>query len=529
MKRILCALLTLPAITHAADIVLQNFPLHGKTFMLTRSQSVNAARDLVGWRWNYPVICSGKTLWSSFSVTPEYIQSFRPDAISEYFFGNPCLNISGSLVPNRGRHDILADNFGLSQTFISSVKLRPELKNALADVRLELGYGCFYFHAHAPVVWARTQIRIDECVENNGLEQPFVPLYMDQGAVEPVIASFTQAVTEGAVYGQVTEPLLFGRFGCPATTTKLSEIQLALGYVIAERPHGWMSGNIRASIPTGTRPDSRILFEPIVGNGHHWEFGIGFLGQGVLWQKDADKIISVWLEANLTHLFTDTQCRSFDLCPLNSSPCDPNQFSGFGSRYILTKEFDEQGNYANVSFPTINRTTLQADVSINVQLDVALMFAFEYCNWAWDVGYNAWIRSRENINLDTCLPFNRLALKGIANVANGLGGPSMDTQSKATLHGDEFANQALVIDANPPVFYNTAQIDIDSAATSRMLSHKIFAHSNYSWYRMQPCALQPFIGIGFEVEFQGNRPQDLQPNKGAVSQWGVWIKGGVGY
>lgn len=513
---------------HAADI--PYLPLHGKTFLLTRSQSVNAARDLVDWHRNYPLICDDKESWWSFSVTPEYIHSFRPDDIAEYFFGTPFLQITGSKVPDRATTDILADYFGLGQTFSSSVKLEPKLSNMLADFRFHVGRGNWYFHAHAPIVRAKTEIGITECISNDGLDMPFEALYMAPGTVTPVISSFCQAISGGAVYGEVTEPLLFTKIGCPQTVTKLSEIQVALGWIFLEHPNGWMSMNLRGSIPTGTRPNAQYLFEPIVGNGHHGELGMGFYGQGNLWEKDGDKFISMWLEMNITHLFGDKQCRSFDLL----SNCDDccNQIpveNGFGSRYILAKEFDATGNYTQSTVPLVNRTTLLADISVDIQIDFAIMFAFEFTNWVIDLGYNGWIRSAERISLVNCLPCNSIGLKGIQNVALQMGGPSNVTQSKATLHGDPFATQAAVADANPPIFTNTAQIDINSGSSSRMLSNKLFSHVQYNWHRYEPCAYQPFLGFGFEVEFQGNRPKNLQPNKVAVSQWGVWMKTGVGY
>ncbi len=523
-------LLLILLVSHIARTDVFDFPLHGKTFLLTRSQSVNAARDLAGWHWNFPLICCDKNWWSSFTVTPEYIHSFKADQIAEYFFGTPCLQISGSKVPERGCNDILADYFGLGQTFSSSVNVEPILQNALADLRYHVGYNRWYLHIHAPIVWARTEILIDECIDNNGLNIPFDPLYMASGEVQPVVSSFCEAISQGAVYGEVTESLCFGRFGCEQSTTKLSEIQIAVGWIFLERHNGWMSINLRGSIPTGTRPDSKILFEPIVGNGHHGELGVGFYGQGLLWQKDTDKFISIFLEANFTHLFGDKQCRSFDLCPVcDDCTCPTEPANGFGSRYILAKEFNANGNYTQNTIPLINRTTLCADISIDIQVDVAVMFAFDVGNWTIDVGYDGWIRSRERIDLVECLPENLIGLKGIQNVALQMGGPSNATQSRATLHGDAFADQALVADANPPVFTNTAQIDLDSGASSRMLTHKFFGHTQYIWHRLVPCALQPFFGVGFEVEFEGRRPKDLQPNKNGVSQWGVWLKTGVGY
>lgn len=506
-----------------------DFPLHGKRFMLTRSQSVNAARDLADWHRNFPFACDTKNWWTSFSVATEYIHSFRSDQIAEYFFGTPYIQVSGSQVPSRGYYDILADYFGLGQTFSSSLYLRPMLENTLADFRYHIGYDHYYLHIHAPLVWARTHIIIDECINNNGLAAPFEPLYMDTSTVEPVVSSFCQAISQGATYGQVTESLHFGRFGCPQSTTKLSEIQVALGWIFAQRPNGWVSANIRGSIPTGTRPNSHFLFEPIVGNGHHGELGLGFYSQGLLWQKDDDKFISLFVEANFTHLFGDTQCRSFDLCSICDdcfTPIPPA--NGFGSSYILAKEFDSAGNYRQQVTPLINYTTLPVNVSIDIQMDLALMFAFDFGKWTVDIGYDAWFRSRERITLLNCLPQDTIALKGIQNVALLMGGPSNVTQSKATLHGNYFTEQTAVADANSPVFVTTAQLDLSSGASSRMLTHKIFMYGQHIWQRFT-CRLQSFTGLGFEVEFEGNRPKNLQPNKLAVSQWGIWLKAGIGY
>jgi hypothetical protein len=527
IKKLLLLSLFFTCVSYA-DVM--DFPLHGKTFMLTRSQSVNAARDLAGWHWNFPKICDGKNEWYSFTVTPEYMHSFRSDDIAEYFFGNPCLQISGSKVTDRGQNDILADYFGLGQTFSSSVKLEPIMRNALADFRFHYGYDRFYFHVHAPIVWAKNEILLEECVDNDGTDMPFEALYMAPDQVQPVVSSFCQAISQGAVYGEVTEPLRFGRMGCPDATTKLSEIQAAFGWIFLERPNGWMSVNLRGSIPTGTRPNSAFLFEPIVGNGHHGELGIGFYGQGNLWEKDGDKFISVWLEANITHMFGDKQCRTFDLLQTcDDCCCIITPEDGFGSRYILAKEFNEAGNYIQSTVPLINRTTLLANISVDVQLDIALMFAFEFKQWTFDIGYDGWARSRERIDLLECLPEDIVGLKGIQNVALQMGGPSDVTQSMATLHGNEFSEQVNVADPDSPVFTNQPQVDINSGASSRMLTHKIFGNINRAWHRFEPCALQPFLGIGIEVEFEGQRPKDLQPNKLAMSQWGVWLKTGVGY
>ena len=60
-------------------------------------------------------------------------------------------------------------------------------------------------------------------------------------------------------------------------------------------------------------------------------------------------------------LFNSRQRRSFDLI----NPSDPENlyFKGFGTRYILAKEFDMFGNYTGTTVPTIDITTLECDVS----------------------------------------------------------------------------------------------------------------------------------------------------------------------
>ena len=62
-----------------------NQPLRGKTFLAPRSQSVNAARELVLWHGYINQYC--QDFYGAFSITPEYGHSFRPERLAEYFLG----------------------------------------------------------------------------------------------------------------------------------------------------------------------------------------------------------------------------------------------------------------------------------------------------------------------------------------------------------------------------------------------------------------------------------------------------------
>ena len=501
-------LLTMPAIMHGMS------GLQSKTFLSPRSQSVNAARELVGW---YRFInLSGKPWYGAVTATPSYGHSFRPERISQYLFGGDELIIVGSQVSDRQPNQLLADYFGLSPDFISTVSVRPEITTFLVDFDVYLGVENFYIRAHAPIVRTKYSLELQETIAETGSTTPFPPLYMDVPAVNAPGQSWIQAVGTSLTYGQVVRGIEQGRIQCSNTASALSEVQIAVGWNFINCPHRHLGFNLRGSIPTGTRPNGHQLFQAIVGNGHHTELGFGFTGHFLLWEKECEHFMSLYTDVNLTHLFGTSQCRSFDLC-----------HNGFLSRYMLAKEFDAAGNYTNRTLPLINVTTLPVHVSAAIQLDLVVMFGYLVHEWSFDIGYGAWLRTHENISLSCQLPRNRYGLKGIQNVAT-FGQSSSATQSTATIFGNPFDDQALVTDINSPLFINTENIDIHSGQGPLSFTHKIFGHVSYDF---DGCSgFDSFIGIGGEVEFEGLNPrEDANFNHNSVSQWSVWIKGGLAF
>ncbi len=88
-----------------------------------------------------------------------------------------------------------------------------------------------------------------------------------------------------------------------------------LGYNAWLEHDSHLGFEVRAAIPTGTLPTGEFLFEPVVGNGHHWELGAGFSGHILFWEDDdTDGTFGFYADANITHLFKNSQCRVFDLC-----------------------------------------------------------------------------------------------------------------------------------------------------------------------------------------------------------------------
>ncbi len=518
MKKIITLFILFPSLLYAFD----NEILQGVSFFSPRSQSVNAARYEVGWH-PFTHYYEQETWYATLSFTPEYSRSFHPDHIAEALFGTDLLFISGSQVDPRGDNDILADYFGLSTTFESTILLTPHIENFIGTVSLYVGFDGWapglYFIAHAPAVWAKWTFEMEETVFNTGDDTPYPPLYMAADSVEAPYISFTDALKGNKTFGQMTTLPTAGKVCGAQTKGGLSDLLLILGYDIISSPRGYAGLNLRLAAPTGSRPDATFFFEPLIGNGKHWEIGGGFAGRVLVWEADGEQELSLFGEANFTHLCRARQRRSFDLCP-----------NGFGSRFILLKQFDSAGNYISTLVPAINVTTLCCDVRIDLQFEFLAMLGYNYNGFVVDLGYNGWIRSKERISLKEGIPARTYGFKGIQNVVTETGQPNFITQSTATLHGDDFADMALVADPDSPRFISTAHIDLRSAASPMVLTHKIFAHVSYGFEEMHANWCMPYLGIGTSIEFEGiNTANTEKPNRNTLSQWAIWAKGGIAF
>jgi len=498
------------------ELLLNPLYLTGKTFFHPRSQNTNTVRRAVGQHdFRHRFECDSYN--GTFSIIPQYSQSFKPYHIAEYFFGTDTLLFSGSQVTFRGPHNILADYFGLSTEFESALRIKPQIDTFLLDFDLFFGLDQLreglFFQAYTPLVRTNWKLCLAEAIEATGVCTNFPARYMDEPQVTPAVASATRALQGGITWGDVTEGIQCGKFCCEQKETKLADVTLALGYVFLNRENGYVGTKVFTTIPTGTRASGKYFFEPVIGNGHHWELGVGFMGRGLIWEKDGEQEVWFHFDADFTHLFKSCQCRSFDFCR-----------NCWGSRYILLKEFDNTGAYTGHLVPAINVTTLKCKVSIDFQADVNLMFAYLNKNWEFDFGYNAWVRSHEKICLVDSIERNRYGLKGIQNV-DGLNAPS--TESCATIYGNYLALQDQVADKNP-VFISTEDLDICSASSPLSITHKLYAHVDYAW---EDCdrRITPYVGGGGSVEFESIKPRCSLPYRNTLQQWALWLKTGFAF
>lgn len=244
------------------------------SIIIPRSQSVDAARELVGWQ-NLINRCDEDCWYGAFAFTAEYQQSFKGGQLAQCLFGpdvfttgncgvvstsgvsgfsnngfccgdgndrnrNECaaLTISGSQTPNRGANDWLADYFGLPTDFKSVVTFCPRIQNAIFDFNFYFGLDNWaegmFFRIHFPVVWAKWNLRATELLSTgtllNGTTNGYLAGYMNSAlsgtataTIPPLNIGITNAnlqksfltATDGAhgTFGDVTQDFQYGIIG----------------------------------------------------------------------------------------------------------------------------------------------------------------------------------------------------------------------------------------------------------------------------------------------------------------------------
>lgn len=614
---------------------------HVVPYISIRSQGDNIARELVLWQAEINRYCPDG-FYGSFAIAPEYTRTIHPTKLAKALFcdaiNTGCgdarcatFNVQGSLVPGRDPHSFLAEYFGLPLDYSSTVTIQPRIENFIVDFNFYFGldnwHDGIYLWVHAPLVHTRWDLNFCENVNNLGTANYPLGYFNGQNVApegqffgasrQDLVRTFEDFVTHQAyptISGVVFDPLQHARMArCALTDTRISELQAAFGWNFINTPCYQFGINIRGGAPTGTRPEGVWLFEPIAGNGKHWQFGGGVWGKWTFWQSEDEKNdLTIYLEGNAVHLLKTKQCRTFDLL------CKPL------SRYALAQKMtstvtnlqnaDGQApayQFANEFTSVANLSTISADVSIAVQADIALKLAYTRGNFQYDIGYEFWGRSCEKIEprCDCCGWENTFwALKGDAFVYGFTLTPQGDVAQAVPLSATEqdssifcgtnnanrtdiswklnpgvdnaklafdgngtnlennttgtlFANMYSSFDPQSVISRNdTGHLDITGAQTKGM-SHKVFGNFGYIW-KTHCGKLRPYLGLGGEVEFGKietgcycnasvscpikypvDQPQPpIVPcscstcdktctccSQCAISQWGIWVKGGFSF
>lgn len=584
--------------------------LHAQTvtpYFSIRSQGLNTPRHLSGVVQQTFANRAFEDVHGTLAAILEYSRSFDHDEITNCLFGTkecPAITISGSRVANRGTQDWLADYFYLPTDFKSTVSFKPVIDNITLDLNFYLGLDEWapglYLTIYAPLVHSRWDLHLCEAIDAKGTNT-YDPGYFTPDTMQrnDMLNKFTEyangdvvnpinQTVGGSDFTVLFQPLQKAKMSSKRRNrTRIADLRVAVGYNFVREDRYQIAFQGLVSAPTGNRPEGIFLFEPIVGNGHHWEVGAGFAGSVTLWQSDDErKQLILFGDANLTHLFKGRQRRTFDL---KNKPF---------SRYMLIEKMGTpitdnlQGNstapsaqFKHEFLPVANLSNISVDAKIPLQAEVTACLTFVGNNISWDLGYNFWGRTCEELRLRGLNPFDnntQWALKGDAHVygydrgAAGAGPlvgaiPLSATQSTATIYsGNNFVSPNTVAQAilNPnidhprdatgdaanatanhplsaepnaastsiktsidPVFLKNTDIDVCERKTSAM-SSKLFTHISYTWDEGDDWT--PYLGIGGQAEFghHGNCETTCSTScerciRCSLSQWAVWCKGGV--
>jgi hypothetical protein len=596
--------------------------------IVPRSQSFNAARQIVGWdnpTWGINRKPQPDN-YQSFNVAFEYSRTFRDNRLAQALFGNDLIcsdcdetsvHISGSGVANRAATDWLGDYFGLPRDFESTVSFKPSIRNYILDFSFYAGLDSIakglYFKIYGPFVHTKWNLNATECISNAGtaangsyFQGYFSSAEVPTSNLNTSFLSYANGATpiinnDYDLYGEDTcylqnnngctrlgdidwQSLCCSKIspecGCDGqglSRNGFAELRFILGYnFINDEAGDYHAGlGLYVAAPTGTRVGSqsecnskgRYLFEPIVGNGKHWELGGQVTAHHIFWKNEQeDKSLGLYIEANVTHLFGANQIRCFDLCS-----------AGSNSRYMLAEQlgtnrntspalnnstfpntpvgstFDTLGlEFANAYAPVANITRSNVTSTISAQGDIAFSFAYQSGNFQWDLGYNFWGRSCERLSLsDSCCEpaLGQWALKGDQRVYGftaqfptsgdywAISIPATDSQ--ADIHtGSNMANGVSYVGTlptEPKNFYadnslllrnvggttDITTLPVGSTilytserpvliqesdfdlAGTRGISNKLFTHLNYAWPQAKNSKYTPYMGFGAEVEFGG--------------------------
>lgn len=572
-------------------------------YIAFRSQGVNAPRHMIG-TVDMMYLPNKQKLYGLLSATFEYAKNFNPKHITHALFGADlqCENliISGSAVTNRSPKDWLADHFLLPQDFQSTVHFKPSIKHYLVDLQWYLGldqwHKGLYFTLYAPLVHMHQTIHIHENIINHGVTDFAAGVFSPQPfTVGSMNKSFTSYITGNALTSTDDAPLLdinqtlanrlvsiavqplqkavIAKHG--RTKTRLADLRAIIGWNHFYKDKGRVGIYGHVAAPTGIRPTGKYLFEPIVGNGHHWEVGGGFNGAYCCWHNyEKDHRIIMQADAAISHLFSARQHRTFDL---KNKPF---------SRYMLAMQFKESisdnlkgsgtipsAQFNNEISPVANLTNITVHAS-SFQLDAVLMMSYSTPHWTIDGGYNLWARAAEDVNPrdndDIPLTLESWGLKGDARIFGfiplgggatlpvntpialsatqhnatintGLNGPSntrnqnIDAPQLATADSNNVALQNITNAPNSainqintsinPIFISLNDLETSFGKT-RGLSSTIFGNIQYRWHATEYWT--PALSLGFKAEFDHHGASKWKGiyTTGA-SWWALWLKGTV--
>lgn len=291
-------------------------------------------------------------------------------------------NTATGLASNLAQN-IVSDNFNVSTvmgTQSSTITVYPKqtFVGAALSFRSPLRE-TWWFSIELPLIHVKNSMTLVETYTYTpyAATASVAGFYSSSGEEFLPVATMTQA------FSQVG--MLYGKIDGAQTKTGVADLTVMLGCDIINHVDMYLSPYGGVVFPTGNKPKAIYMFEPIVGNNHH--FGLlGGLTSYVAIAESNDGKAWVGGSVNARYLFANTQRRLVDL---KNRPW---------SRYLSMYE-NETARLANQVTFGANLLAQELRVKPGFSADVDLNFTYVGDCWQATLGVNTVMANAEQLHL----------------------------------------------------------------------------------------------------------------------------------
>jgi hypothetical protein len=442
--------------------------------------------------------------------------------LARYFFPNGKTELIideriGLTVPPLPQ-DLLAQHFNIftrNGTFRSKISIRPETSQVGVGFYLRKGFYVdeqkgrgFFTSISLPVERVKNDLKFQEEIINDGGGADF-QANVDNNAYDTMTAALVQSDWAA---GKISRFALH--------KAGVADIEFKLGYEWIQQEPFHLESYLGLLIPTGNKPNGEFLFQPIVGQGHHWGILLGnSIGVEIWSDETKDRTLRVEYAGHTQYLFRNTQCRTVDLVNKPWSRyiqmySDENQ--ALAATFLSASDF--QTNY---STPGVNLLTLPIHVRPGFSNNNTVSAIFSARKWQVEGGYNLYCRASECLKLE-CPWQEGPAIKNKAG--NGDTNPVRDITGNARLENITVNNTAgtgnrISLGDYKFNFIKEADLNLNSAASPGIISHTVYASLGYNCKDRE---IPLFGNLGGSYEFSNS-------NNAVIERWTIWAKAGLSF
>ncbi len=464
----------------------------------------------------------------TFTLSMQNMQSFSSNhaGIGKLLFFNGTDSMNISYLPKAAGQntDVYGYNFFVGLPYNSTFKIKPKITTVTTHFTLQSSLDMIaeglYVSWNIPLVHTHWNIRLNEIVSNFQTQIAFEAGDINNARLGFFNGFASEYFTGTRTGGQINEPLAYGRLNENTKHSKIGDSVIKAGWNIINHDNCSVAIEGHALLNGNGATTSTTWFEPVVGTAGRHGLGIGFNTHQTCFERKTptrsgkettDYSIDFYADAQLTHLFSRTSKRSYDVTR-----------HGVGSRYLLAKKKPALATAFTATdnlVPAINYTTLNAKINIDLLFNVTTMFQYTNGNFKLDLGYQLSGNTKENHkgwadNIEAVIGMKTIS-------ATNFGGADIDNVSTdIRIDGSNGALGApnKVAFSTAAATITLADLNIASGLHPAEVSHHFFYNFEYA---QKQDFISPFVGIGSGYEFGGTN--------NSLNQWHFFIQTGASF